>query len=427
MPSAAAENEREASVSSSAPPESIGLFAGPLLLFIGLVLAVLFVAFRYVARRPRRPSARTPRPRHLVTRIVCGTLGAGILAAVAVGTWRDVRQIYFDEEARALRLRVPTQEAPGPVLKRGEEIRLDSARLLVHLLVGEQTGAGFRPLHADETEVRWPADRGRNFNKAFRVGDSRCALQFQLGDVGLRGAPTGRGSELALSGRIRVHIRRWDFSSSLGGSFGGNGAQLLSEMRAETEGPHPLSIVHSLRRTMFVYSLVTRVAEDDPLKAVSLEEFAQSHEAEWPQEAVRSHGDWVNRPEFDDIPMRGLALAGFIGTSSLLLLAASILLAQLFARRNLAFAGVLAGVVLYVAVLDRAALGMHLDHLADRRAPAATRLLACRYAAETFFYRAASRRALESIVQDASAPDALRETARRLAIDLSSRNAGHHP
>ena len=52
------------------------------------------------------------------------------------------------------------------------------------------------------------------------------------------------------------------------------------------------------------------------------------------------------------IPLRGFALMSLIGTSSLLLLLAAVLLAQLFAHRSVAFAGVLALIILYVAALQ---------------------------------------------------------------------------
>ena len=112
--------------------------------------------------------------------------------------------------------------------------------------------------------------------------------------------------------------------------------------------------------------------------------------------------------------MRGLALMSFIGTSSLLLLLAAGLLTQLFAHRSVAFAGVLALIVLYVAALDRAVLNAHLDRLADTDATIPTRLIACTQAGHTFFYRDTCRRKVQSIAAANDSPEKLRKLMQQL-------------
>jgi hypothetical protein len=115
-----------------------------------------------------------------------------------------------------------------------------------------------------------------------------------------------------------------------------------------------------------------------------------------------------------------LKLAIHAGVASLLLLVAAALLAQLFARHSVAFAGVLACVILYAAALDRAVLGTHLGHLADPSAPIATRMTACAGTTCTFFYRKTAQAALHRLEGDDSAPGVLREAAGEARIVLAT-------
>jgi hypothetical protein len=113
--------------------------------------------------------------------------------------------------------------------------------------------------------------------------------------------------------------------------------------------------------------------------------------------------------------MRGIALAEHIGASALLLGVAWLLLTQLFRRRALALVVVAVVMVAYVAALDRWALGTHLSHLADPSAPLGDRLTACEQATDTFFYGKTAVRGLKAVADDADAPAALRDRARRTA------------
>jgi len=118
-------------------------------------------------------------------------------------------------------------------------------------------------------------------------------------------------------------------------------------------------------------------------------------------------------------PAPGLALAGHIGISALLLMLAALLLTQLFARRSLAFVGVLAAVVLYVAALDRLALGTHLSHLRDPGEPVRARITACCHASDTFFYRKTALARVRAVADDPQTPLALRDVARGAARFLA--------
>jgi hypothetical protein len=194
----------------------------------------------------------------------------------------------------------------------------------------------------------------------------------------------------------------------------------LSILHASTP---PLSVVTGATRDLQAFAFVAVVADDDPLKAVPLDEFLQSRQPELAgllRDSSR-HSKNSRHDYSDNVPARGFALAGHIGASSLLLFVAAILFAQLFTRRNLAFAGVLAGVVLYVAALERIALGVHLSKLADPQAPISSRLTACREAPGTFFHRGTARRELQSVAADTKAPPALRAAASDSLSGLSQR------
>ena len=71
----------------------------------------------------------------------------------------------------------------------------------------------------------------------------------------------------------------------------------------------------------------------------------------------------------------------------------------------------MAALVLYVAVLDRLALGAHLRRLSDPQAPLKTRLVACAHASDTFFYRRTALRQVRELSQDSETPEALRPGA----------------
>ncbi|HUW56870.1 MAG TPA: hypothetical protein VMZ92_09555, partial [Planctomycetota bacterium] len=94
-----------------------------------VALVVVLIARRGARRRlPRRPSRR-----HIVTRIVCAALGAAILIAVGVSTYRDVNAMVATEAASQTVL-VPTLAAP-PVPEMPENVNriaVSDARFLVH-------------------------------------------------------------------------------------------------------------------------------------------------------------------------------------------------------------------------------------------------------------------------------------------------------
>jgi hypothetical protein len=396
---------------------------GPLIL---LAFVIAFFALAWRTRRWASAPARGPQPRHLVTRIVCGTLGAAILVAVAVGTWTAARQNYAEPAAGGVVIRVPTQEPPAlRAPKPGYREEADDARFLFHLVVGEPAPDGFTPVHVEEFDVRWPRDKDRQFQRSFETGPYRCLLRLRVPMVFVAQNTAQEASRLQPHGTVGFSYVTGRGSGSSSSGFYELEAGHLNVLQPLDSGPNPLSITaggagpDNLHAVYFM----TRVAPDDPLKVVPFAEFAGRRPADLAkirrESANRTlrHGPAKNA----SLPACGLALAGHIGVSSLLLLAAAVLLTQLFARRSLAFAGVLAGVVLYVAALDRMALGVHLSRLADPAASLPSRLVACRLAPGTFFHRETALRELLTVSRNASAPEALRTTASSIAAEWGDR------
>jgi hypothetical protein len=80
----------------------------------------------------------------------------------------------------------------------------------------------------------------------------------------------------------------------------------------------------------------------------------------------------------------------------------------------------LATIVLYVAAIDRIALGMHMSHAQDTDAPLSKRLIACGAASNTFFFANTASSQLRTIANDKQTPDALKYRAGRNARLLTA-------
>jgi len=379
-----------------------------------LVVVLLFVAFLVMLRRGVgfRLRGRGSRQRHIVVRIICGSLGLLILVAIAVGTWHEARFCYLPD--KAARVRVPSREPPpAPEIARGHQVAADGVRVLLRLVVVDTSFGGRRPVVAHTFDVRWPEDRGRPFEAAVDLAGSAAVAELVVQDLNWS---KRYAAQPTLEARTQLSFRGHDWVSSRGasGPLTDGPRMVLTRAPRWARKNRPLSAVATWQPGFAVVMFSTRVAPDDPLREVGLAEFFGERDdrvrelvaAEVPDRRAD------HRPPAE-IPARGVALAEHIGASSLLLLGAALLLIQLFRRRGLAFAGLLTALVLYVAVLDRAVLDMHLSRLRDPEAPVATRLVACRRAFGTFFYRQRMLEAMEQVADDEQAPERLRDHARR--------------
>jgi len=411
---------------SSAPALAVkAVFAPlPIALLILLVGALVVLLMRGSAK----PSAAGPRPRrrHVVIRIVCGALAALILVAIGVGTWQDVRACYPEDEGAApLLVHVPAREPASPAIhyEDGRPVGL-KAKVLLHVVVADTSGAGLRPLHAEELVLAWPDEKGKRFRTEVEVAGTRITHSAAIQDVQIWRGDEGEGDRIQFSVGFSAQARSAGSSSSSSGSMHLAPGEPVCHLRSHGRAAfakRPLSITTGPRPSehLAVFYLLSLAEAEDPLREESVGEVLRAREAAF-REALAHHGSggggsWRGSRK---VPLRGLALAVHIGASSLLLLVAAVLLSQLFVRRGLGFAGVLAAVVLYVAALDRAVVGAHLSRAADAERPVATRLVACHQAVDTFFYRGTATRRLEALAEDAEAPRPVRGSAEAAAAEL---------
>ena len=392
---------------------------GPIIILIGLVGLVLYLRRRHPADRT---FVRQTKPRHIATRIVCGSLAAGILIAVAVSTWLDLGRVYDVADPAATTLRVPT--LPLPELKKSgdEEVTLppEGLRLCCYFIVAEEVGDSLVPLDVRQTDLAWPPPDSQiaQMQASIDVGD--MAFGF-TGDIE-RFAPgwAGSGQELPFVIRLGTHFGRKGLipdGIGRGSISGGFRPGQLANLARQTVGTPtlPLSLLpRGSFRGVRVLWLFLAARPDDPLKAVSLADFAATHlaTADQPDDVYTANGGKAGLAP-------AIRLAGHFGSASIFLCAAALLAMQLFRWRAMAFAGTTLAVVLFVVAGDRAMLHVHLDRAADASAPLAERVRACQLAERTLFYRQTAQKGMNQIANEVGAPQALRTEAHRLESQLN--------
>lgn len=401
------------------PPAAVGIAAWPIVVLLVIVVTAVVVGL-VVARGVARPRGRQPRKRHLVVRIICGALATLILGAVGVGTWQTVRGCYPAADPAASppppTLATPTMPVAPPEIPAGKRrVELESVRLLHQLVLVDLTHGAPRVVHVGERELLWPRDRRAIELLSAETATYEVSDSLSVSEVYAR--RTGETVVIEAWGESRLRYRSGhrSGSSSSSGQITLGEARLRERLRTQrAPSKDPLSIAAGpiVSERICVFTAVTLVAEDDPLRRIAASDWLAAHDAE-----LRDAAELFFERDSAGIAkartaLPGLSLAIHVGLSSLLLLVAAGLLTQLFARRTLAFVAVLTFVVLYAAVLDRAALRSHLTRLADAEAPMATRMTAARQASDTFFYRASARERLEAIAGADAQPEALRREAR---------------
>lgn len=394
-------------------------------MIVGLPIIVIAVVLLVVLLR-RGAGLRTgrrPRKRHVITRIICGTVSAGILIAVGVGTWQQVAACYSPPAAQVTKaLHVPSKPPPAVT-----EESVPPLRFLVHVMVVGLSSETPQILQVKEFDTGSPnRPQGQPWQAEFRVGSTEVQCSLDLRDLSVAFYSSGQAYILA-SGGVRIEVDHPFGRSSYGQSFWDLEDRHLYEVwTGGSSSDNPLSALPGPRLDeLHLLLLATMVAEDDPLKEISAEEFAKAHALRINRvipglEARRgAEKRTLSRSSRQELPPGLVALAPYVGPAGLLLLVAAILLAQLFTYRPLAVAGMLAVMVLYVAVLDGLALSTHLGRLRDAGAPVSERMRGCVQAGDTFFHRASADRALRAVAEDASAPDELRQLARRVLAATS--------
>lgn len=400
------------------------------LALVGLIVIVCvwLVRSRGARWRPR------PTKRHVVTRIVCGAGGVGILGAVAVTSYLDVRRPDAPPDVPQT-VRVPTKTLSEihADLAGGQTRRLTRARLLVRMMVLDVSAPLLRPIVVDEHEFQWAGGQNERLRRRKEIGDDIVvSYDVNINRVSVVADHRGgrRGPELRLSATSMGAAIQYRHGSAHSG-FSGLGRDDDRDGVIHTESAfafrdfsprNPLSLVPGPidQPSLYLSLSIELLADDDPMKTVPLASYIDA----------RSRDVWLHvwrfgnrRPLAAEVGRRaadpgvpGAAMAEHLGTSLVSLLVAAALLTQLFVRRRLAMVCLLALMIVGAAGVDGLALGTWLRRADDAEQPLETRIAACIRAPSTFFYRRTAPRRLAAIAEAQDNPPALRQLAAELAL-----------
>jgi hypothetical protein len=365
-----------------------------------LLLLGISVAFWMSRRWSQASSGRRPMQRHWITRLICGALGSAIVVAMTAFTIMDARRPYA--EPATMDLRMPTLPPPELPARDGD---LKKGRFLLHALIVSWHEGSMIPVRGETYDVRWPRDQGKVFSSTYRPGSTTVNYEMSLSSIQRY---TNRGPRLDFSGSRTVHVRSSTFSS---GSAGGTTFPDVHEIRDLGRKSNLFSVLGTSPDSGALLMDLTPVQEEDPLKPGSFGDFTKVRGyGLWSKEIEQSIG-WTHDGESGS-PAE--ALIRGLQWSLLALLAAAILLAQLFTSRLLGFVKIAACLLLYVGALDRLALRINESHLKDASAPVEQRLVACSQLTSTTFFRGTALRDLDATATDPSAPYPLRDWANQI-------------
>ena len=404
------------------------VMVGPIFLILGVV--VVFLLIRKRTFKPGR--LRGPRRRHIVTRSVCAVLAVAILASIGYFSWTEAVAVYPTESLEPGSLHVPTKK-PSVLtaeLKPHRQMQLSEARLLIKAVVLEEVTPGsFRALRVEEFDIAWRGSSNVMLNNSFKLGTSVLRYSLSIANVYMHRDSESSEAGVHLNGNWRMEVRNLygnRRSSSSGGGIIRNGIGGIHNIKAYNQygNNKPLSVVSSSSdHGQLTLCLFADIADDDDkLAAIPAQQFiADRHEQILASVSRSGSGGGHNRRwvvDSDAPPI--FPLIEHIGIAGLLLALAAVLLGQLFMRRGLATVAMLTTVILYVAAIDRIALGMHMSHAQDTDASLSERLAACGAASNTFFFANTASSQLRSIASDKQTPDSLKYRAGRNARLLTA-------
>jgi hypothetical protein len=368
-----------------------------LLVIFAIIIAVTLGEYRRVHRR---------RGGRRVVRILCGAAGIAILIALAVGTSATVPDCYQREEAKEIQVSVPTKPLPAA----------GGYRLLGYLLILRGEPWDPRPVHLTTFDHAVPEEGTGPFTLKHRGDGSTVTVECHVPSPPMRERPEG---ERPRDVRALLRLERKTFLTQAihGTNTGSLSTRPIraAHHRELLPSTHALSAFARTPDHVHTFVFLALAAPDDPLRRVSYREFEESF---MNAAAFKNEGRTSESRDRSTAEVAGFRLAERIGIASLPLLLAALLLTQLSQRRSIAFAAMLALVILFSAVLDHMALNTHLSRLSDVEAPTAVRMTACRQAGSTFFYLDRSIAAIEDVAEKEGEPEALRRLARLTAHDL---------
>lgn len=398
------------------------------LVLLAVVVGGAMLAWRRASRNPfflplSRRSGSIGR-----IRIACGAAGALIVVAMCIATWQTIRRAYADMQVQVNPV-VKAPALPKPALPTvGETLPqpLGKARLLVTVTILDAHSPELKPLATAQTEMNWPAEKSRMMSLEFLGIKCDYSLEVIGVQVGMP-APlpaTEPMSEEAPGPQLQIvgsEIASWNGPSGMFGSSSASG-NAPEGRQTLMPGPgfwgtrgmrdNPLSLTRNPTQHYFISSVFTLVREDDPLRTVSLLEFLppMNGRAEIMRQRF-TQAEYLYGAEYWRWEPGGLGLIEHLGMAALLLVAAAVLLAQVFKRRDLAMAGMLLAAVLLVVAWDRGMLAHDLSRLKDPAAPLSVRLLACSRTSQTFFYGRTAMAGLREAIAGQHVPPPLLDCA----------------
>ncbi len=343
-----------------------------------------------------------PRPRHWIMRMICGVIGLGLLAGMGWCTIRNAREGFsLNEAGRSLTIQVPAN--PAPILP-ASFVDYKQGRALIHFVFVDDTIEPAVPVYAKAFAVNWPGEKDKQFADEFTAGTLKIKYSFSVDVMQPQPSP----SALLTMGEVYLQWKRNGIMgtqlSNLHSAFCSGG--YLTNLSYGVMDKSPFSLIRFPPQRLQALVFVNPLANNDPLKSVTLDAFAGLYKDKMAK--VIQHRSY----QVYFSPYIPVTLAGYLGASTVVLLLATSLLTQLFVRRHLAFAAMMVIVLLYVAALDRWVLNRNISILETPKAPAASRLFACRQMQQTFFYRHAAVKHLSAILEDNTTPPQLQDMAR---------------
>jgi len=375
-----------------------------------LLILVLIIAAAY-ARASRRSVVARPDYHHWIVRLLCLVLFVAALIAVGVGTWRATQDEYNIPQVA-----VPTK-APRPISSPANLPKLDlgPSKLIGTVLLVSKTQDRLVALCGESLTLTWPPEASAELVFHGDHGGATYTVTMDLRDFDF----IGPGGEIRTQNGFSIAMKGATWSSS-----GSGGTLALDTLQTRDFGTGrdtlyhaPLSLIPSdngpdLRLLIHL----ARADNDDPLEKLPADPWL-ARQAGKPRQDEAPQINSYPGVRFDANLPPGIRMLDFLGPSAFLLLIAAIAGAAWArrGRRALAFAGLLALMVLYAGLLDEMVLRRRADLTINGGRPESVRALALGGMLRgTFFHRGAALERLREIAADPAIPEGLRQDARAM-------------
>lgn len=356
-----------------------------------LLATLLILCVILIAARSYRPLIRKPTKQRIALKVIFGTVGIGVLIAFAANTLISADNSYKAPSGPEYKVLVPLNDpAPIPEPTSDDKEEIKKMRLLVHMVICKTFPSNF-PVNAKVFDIQWPRDRNNDLKWELTLDDEHVKTILSINSIS---SVKSDNTKLYIKGSRSVSMSSASRSMNCSGSFNSEDFNKSQPQRISEQWQD--------------YVFFTPILDNDPLKEISLADFLKMHSNKLKR--VESSVQ-ISDPSL-------FSIMNHLGLFGLLLIVSTICLAQLFPHKVLGFAGVLAAVVIFTAILDRITLSEHLARVKDKSLPIETRMSACDKSANTLFYPKTCRKEMADIADDSSAPEDLRFICKQIALGL---------